>query len=73
MIKSNFVWKFRLLKDKEGVRKRLEDEEKEYINRRKECVTNLIKLEQQVMVKYLDRPMDGYSSSKNKHSVLMSN
>ena len=43
--------KFRLLKDKEGVRKRLEDEEKEYINRRKECVTNLIKLEQQVMMK----------------------
>jgi len=37
----------RLLKDKEGVRKRLEDDEKEYINRRKECVTNLIKLEQQ--------------------------
>eukprot|EP00088_Acartia_fossae_P065618 TRINITY_DN8095_c0_g1_i1.p1 TRINITY_DN8095_c0_g1~~TRINITY_DN8095_c0_g1_i1.p1 ORF type:complete len:212 (-),score=62.55 TRINITY_DN8095_c0_g1_i1:440-1075(-) len=37
----------RLLKDKEGVRRRLEEEEKEYISRRKECVTNLIKLEQQ--------------------------
>ena len=50
--------KFRLLKDKEGVRKKLEDEEKEYINRRKECVTNLIKLEQQVMMQcWMD--MDG--------------
>ena len=40
----------RLLKDKEGVRRKLQEEEKEYIIRRKECVTNLIKLEQQVSV-----------------------
>ena len=38
----------RLLKDKEGVRRKLEVEEAEYISRRKECVSNLIKLEQQV-------------------------
>jgi len=37
----------RLLKDKEGVRRKLEVEEAEYISRRKECVSNLIKLEQQ--------------------------
>jgi len=37
----------RLLKDKEGVRRKLEVDEAEYISRRKECVTNLIKLEQQ--------------------------
>jgi len=37
----------KLVRDKEGVRKRLEDEEKEFIIRKREYVTNLIHIEKQ--------------------------
>jgi len=56
----------RLLKDKEGVRRKLEEEEKEYIIRRKECVTNLIKLEQQEIARREKELSDKKKSFEDK-------
>jgi len=56
----------RLLKDKEGVRRKLEVEEAEYISRRKECVSNLIKLEQQEIARREKELTEKKKSSEEK-------
>ena len=47
-----FVHPCRLVRDKEGVRKRLEEEEKEFILKKKEYVNNMVILERQVPNSY---------------------